>query len=125
MDNALDEATRWVVIAMIVADGEIVASEIGRATHIVQRVTGALIDEAMIAEEAAAALDKQLPVGDVLRRIGPHLNNHSKELLIRIAVDIAATDGELAAGEIALVKRIAEDLDFSADDLRGIIAPGG
>lgn len=124
METPMDEATRWVVIAMIVADGEIVTSEISRATHIVQRVTGASIDETMIAEEASSALENRLPVGDVLRRIGPSLNDHSKELLIRIAVDIAATDGELAAGEIALVRRVAQDLDFSADDLRGIIAPG-
>jgi uncharacterized tellurite resistance protein B-like protein len=124
-EHTFAEATRWVVVAMIVADGEIVRSEIERALTIVKRATGEAMTEEEIFLEAGAALSGRVPLDDELRRAGSLLNNHDKELLVRIAVDIAATDGRLAEGEIALVRRIAEDLGITSDGLRGIIAPGG
>jgi len=125
MESTFADAARWVVVAMIVADGTILQSEIDRALEIVRRATDEDITRDEVELEAAAALAGRLPIDDALRKVGPGLNDHDKELLVRIAVDIAATDGELAEGEIALVKRIAENLGVTPDGLRGIIAPGG
>lgn len=124
MDADFAEATRWVVIATIAADGTVHQSEVERAVYIVKRVTGGEISASEVAEEAAAALADRLPIDDALRRIGPRLTDHDRELLVRVAVDIAATDGELAEGEVALVRRIAESLGVTPDDLRGMFARG-
>jgi len=118
MESTFADAARWVVVAMIVADGTILQSEIDRALEIVRRATDEDITRDEVELEAAAALAGRLPIDDALRKVGPGLNDHDKELLVRIAVDIAATDGELAEGEIALVKRIAENLGVTPDGLR-------
>lgn len=45
-------------------------------------------------------------------------------MLVRVALDIAASDGEVAPAVLALVARIASDLGMSLAHVRGIIHAG-
>jgi len=119
--EAFAEAVRCVVTAMIAADAEIDPAELTRARQVVHHFTRADFSEADLHARAVEALDGRVPIDATLRRIAPGINEHGKELLIRVAVDIAASDGDLRDAEIELVERIADNLGMSKAHLRGIL----
>ncbi|MEL7472333.1 MAG: TerB family tellurite resistance protein [Planctomycetota bacterium] len=123
MEGAFNTAVTNVVAAMIAADGHIDPQEIARATDIVAQVTGAQLPPDEISTLATQALDGRVPVDSTLREVAPHINEHGKEMIVRIALDIAASDDDIAEDELRLIERIAGNLGMSPAHLRGIFAP--
>ncbi|MAY74182.1 MAG: hypothetical protein CMJ31_05530 [Phycisphaerae bacterium] len=119
--NAFGQAVRHVVVAMIAADANIDPAEVARARQIVSNVLGHELDADEVYADATAALDGRIPIDASLRAAAEHVNEHGKEVLVRIAIDIAASDGELEDEEIDLIQRIAVNLGMSPAHLRGIL----
>lgn len=120
-DEAFHIAVEFVIVTMIAADSEIDPQEVDRAQQIVFEGTGIKIPADQIIASATEALDGRIPMDAALRDISQHVNEHGKELLIRVALDIAASDGEIVESEIELIERMAIALGMSAAHLNGIV----
>ncbi len=122
LDMAFMKAVVDIVVVIAAADGEIETSEVARAGEIVREITKVDMPPDELYARATEALDGHVPVDADLRALAPHINEHGKELLVRIALDMAGADGHIDDSEMEVVARIGENLGMSAAHLRGIIA---
>lgn len=119
--EAFERAIDYVIVTMIAADGKIEEAELVRAHEIASQATQLNLSIDQIREQADAALDGRIPVDAALRSLAPRINEHGKELLVRIAADIAIADGDFDQTELELIERLAVDLGMSAAHVRGIL----
>jgi len=57
-----------------------------------------------------------------LKKIGPSLNEHGKESIIKCALSVAAADGHIDQSELALIAQMGESMEMSASHLKGILS---
>ena len=121
IDAAFKTAVTSTIVAMVAADGEIEPEEVSRACELVAGVLKIELTPAEVEAQAREALDGHVPVDAALRNVAPHINEHGKELIVRVAADIAAADGDFAGAEMDLIVRIAGNLGMSEAHVRGIL----
>jgi len=61
-------------------------------------------------------------VSTYLKKVTPSLNEHGKEVVIKCALAVAASDGHVDKSEIALIQEMAEVMEMSRSHLKGIMA---
>lgn len=61
-------------------------------------------------------------ISTYLKHIGPGLNEHGKELLIKCALDVAYSDGHFDASERAMILEMGEAMEMSSAHIKGIMA---
>lgn len=61
-------------------------------------------------------------VSTYLKKISPSLNEHGKEIIIKCAYSVAASDGHVDDTEVAVINEMAKVMEMSSSHLKGIIA---
>lgn len=120
-DIVFEQAVVHVVLAMIAADGELETNEVERARRVVRAATDSDISAAEIESAAGAVLDGRVRVHAALSEAAPGLRPHERAMLVRVAADIASSDGTFADAEMDGLRRIAASLGIADDELRGIL----
>jgi len=115
-------AIRRVMVAMMMADGEMDDAELRTIAKIYCDITGTQLSETEIREEALAVQQESVSIQDYLINIGAALNSHGKELVVKAAFYVAAADGQFQDEEKQVIVDITNALQITSSHLNGIMA---
>ena len=114
-------AVKHVMIGMLLADGEIDDNEVKMLQSQYQELTGSQIPESELLEEIAViSASGDSPVV-LMSRLAPQLNDSGKEITMRAAYAIAASDGTFDPSEEALMMEIGQAMGLTRAHLAGIM----
>ena len=118
-DN-LSVAVRGLVAAVISADGVVDPAE---RKHAVQVITES-VDETYSNEALEADLKafEGQSVDDVLAELSGSLNDHGKERLLSVCVELAMADGNVDERELDVARRAGAALSMTPSHTKGIIS---
>lgn len=117
-------AMRRILALMVAADGRIREPEVATVCRIFQAVSG----KSLTAEEVLAEIQDtgRNPMGAAryLARVMGYLNDYGKEQILRAAVLVSRSDGELHAREANVVRRLGGVLRLPARRVERILGTG-
>jgi tellurite resistance protein len=117
-----EKAMKHSLVLMMLADGVIDDREREMVIKIYNKIshhdmTSADLDQYIAEVEASPDRD----VSKYLKGVGPMLNGQGKEMVIKAAISVAASDGHFDDSEKALLAEMAQALDMTSAHLKGII----
>lgn len=116
------EALRHVAAVIVSADGRIDSDETTRVTAVLSELTSGPytsteLDDDLIRFDRAG-------LSDHLRTASGLLDEADRILIVRVAIDLAAADGDTDAWELDAVREIGDALGVSQADVSAAIASG-
>jgi tellurite resistance protein len=114
------KAIRATMVQMTIVDGVVEDSEIETIREIYQGITSQPLDTADLREECASATPRD--IAEVVGNYAATLNEHGKEMVLKAALQVAASDGDFANEERALAMAIAKAMEMSNAHAQGVIA---
>jgi uncharacterized tellurite resistance protein B-like protein len=121
LESEYHRAMRQVMLHMMLADGEIHDSEIDAISDIYQKLTGHALTPEDVRREAAAITEPSMDQPHYLIPFAGLLNDQGKELVVKAAFLVAASDGDLAEQEMAFLSAVGGCLQMSQPHLRGVV----
>ena len=112
---------RQVLVAMMVADGDVDPDELKTATAAYLKVTGEPISEDTLREHAQAMLADPKSAEECARTLGRDLDELGKRRVLGAAFAVAAADGFVLEEEDELLTTISNGLGLSAEQHRKAI----
>ena len=117
-------AMKQVMIGMLLADGVIDDAEVTEIQNIFEDLTDVQVTEQDLREEIHVFQERGTDTLQMAREIAELLNDSGKEMVIRAAYRIAASDGVVDPSETAFLDEVAHALNLSRAHFRGILAEG-
>jgi tellurite resistance protein len=114
-------AVRRVMVLMMMADGEIATDELTTIRRLYQQLTDRVLEDDDLQNEVKAVEQSGAGAQEALGEIAGTLNDSGKEMVIRAAFLVAASDGEFADEEKQLLSEIAGVLQLQEGQLGRII----
>ncbi|NMH88705.1 tellurite resistance TerB family protein [Flavivirga algicola] len=117
-----EQAIRHVMVKIMLADGVIDNNEKVMVLKIINKyghndMTSFQLDD-YIKEVQADSSD----ISTYLKNVGPSLNEHGKELLIKCALDVAYSDGHFDESERKMILEMGVIMEMSSAHIKGIMA---
>ena len=116
------KAIKRVMVEMMMADGVMDEDETNTVRNVYGQIAGSELSEEGVRAEIALAKRENKGVDEVLTAFAGSLNDSGKEMVIRAAYLVAASDGEFQKEEQELISRIANALDMTPAHLRGTLS---
>ena len=120
-DAQFETAVKKVLMMMMLADGVIDAAEIETIQEIYEDLTGEFLAEDTIRAEAARLEQLGTTITQELEGMEPMLSPQGKEMVVRAAVLVAASDGVIDESEEVLFDELANALGVTPAHFRGIV----
>ncbi|MBK7010522.1 MAG: TerB family tellurite resistance protein [Saprospiraceae bacterium] len=116
-----EEAMKYCMVSMMLADGEIDENEMLSVQKIVNKFShhDVTIDELVAFTETVK--QKKEPIINYLSKVTPSLNEHGKEIIIKCGLLVATADGKIDPSEMKLIQEMAEVLEMSPSHVKGIL----
>jgi len=116
-----EKAMRHSMVLIMLADGEIDSNEMLMVQKIINKFghNDMTLDELKVF--VAQVQKNPEPIGTYLSKIGPMINEHGKEIIIKCAFAVAASDGHVDDSELKLIDEMAKTMGMSSSHLKGII----
>lgn len=114
-------AVRKSLIMIMLADGVIDEKEKAQILTILNGIGKHETTPAQLEAYILKVQEENLSVGSYLAKIGPMLNEHGKEIVIKCAMSVAASDGEVDDSELRLIFEMGVAMQMSKAHLRGIL----
>lgn len=115
-------AMKQVMIAMLLADGVIDDDEVTELQATFEDLAGVPVTEQDLREEIAEIQAKGSDAVELIKHLGPGLNEKGKEMVITAAFQIAAADGNVDASERQLLDELGAAMEVSKAHFRGMMA---
>ncbi len=117
-----EQAIRHVMVKIMLADGVIDNNEKVMVLNIINKyghndMSSFQLDD-YIKEVQADSSD----ISTYLKNVGPSLNEHGKELLIKCALDVAYSDGHFDDSERKMILEMGVIMEMSSAHIKGIMA---
>jgi len=117
-----EKAIRHVMVKIMLADGVIDPNEKVMVLDIINKyghndMTSQELNDYILEVQA----DKT-DISTYLKHVGPSLNDHGKELLIKCALDVAYSDGHFDNSEKALILEMGTVMEMTSAHIKGIMA---
>ncbi|MDO5980958.1 TerB family tellurite resistance protein [Flavivirga spongiicola] len=117
-----EQAIRHVMVKIMLADGVIDSNERTMVLRIINKyghndMSSFQLDD-YIKEVQADSSD----ISTYLKNVGPSLNEHGKELLIKCALDVAYSDGHFDDSERIMILEMGKVMEMSSAHVKGIMA---
>jgi DnaJ-domain-containing protein 1 len=116
------KAIKRVMVEMMMADGVMDEDETNTVRNVYGQIAGSELSEEGVRAEIALAKRENKGVDEVLTAFAGSLNDSGKEMVIRAAYLVAASDGEFQEEELELISRIATALDMTPAHLDGTLS---
>jgi uncharacterized tellurite resistance protein B-like protein len=117
-----EQAIRHSMVRVMLADGHIDEQEKVRVREVINQFG----HNDLTMSELENYIDKVKREGEdvetYLKKVGPSLNDHGKESIVRVALSVADADGHIDDSEIRMITQMANAMEMSSAHLRGIIA---
>lgn len=120
--SEFDRALKRLMVLMMMADGAVEEEEIATIMGIYESVAKRSLTRADVLREVKEAKSEGLRAADYAAHIGPYLNDHGKELVMRAVLTVAASDGHIDDAEKGAVGEIAHSLEMTPSHVKGILA---
>ncbi|MDX6286701.1 MAG: hypothetical protein QOG53_2186 [Frankiales bacterium] len=118
-DN-LSVAMRALMVAVVTADGEVTPDEREHAMNVIADSVHAGYTEEMFESDLEHFAGRN--VDDVLADLSGTLNDHGKERVLAMCVELAAADGTIDERELDVARRAGVALSMTPSHTKGIIA---
>lgn len=116
------EAIRHSMVMIMLADGVIEDSEKVTVLDIINRYGHADMTMPELEDYIVEVQRENKDITTYLKEVAPALNAHGKEMIIRSALEVAASDGHMDMSELKEISRMGEALDISQSHLKGILS---
>jgi tellurite resistance protein len=116
-----ERAVKRVMVMMMLADGNVEASEVERIREVYEQLADVKLSEADVHAEADKARAEKLSLDQFLQSVAARLNDQGKELVVKAAMMVAASDGNLADEELKLLTDIGRALGMTPAHLKGVL----
>lgn len=118
-------AVKVVMIHMLLADGRVEEAEIEAMGRILEGLTGAKPDAALLQQEVRSSAISARKPAEVAAEVAPMLNVQGRETVLRAAIMVADDDGQVARKELRLLGEIGRALELSGAHLKGLLMEAG
>ena len=122
MLGELHRRVKRVMMEMMICDGHVHDAEVEVIRQAYAQFTAIELSPAEIRTEAARVQEAPLNFERQLSELAPHLNEHGKEAIVRIAIIVAAADGTFDNREKSLLWRIGQALGMSPAHFCGVVS---
>ena len=128
LQTSFAEAATRLVVEVIIADGYVVAAERNIALGVVNQyldspgLSIAQLEKMITDAEAGGPGDRSRNLSNLLPELSTALSIEGRELLIRIALLLAAADGRIDESETKVIADAAHHLGLSRALVRGLVA---
>jgi tellurite resistance protein len=106
---------------MMLSDGRIEDSEIRMMKDIYRKVLGNELLDYEIEDEIDICKRNPMDMEEFVKSLFPYLNDHGKEMILKISYYVAIADSKYTREEEKLVKNIGQLLQLSSAHIKGII----
>lgn len=117
-----EKAIRHSMVLMMLADGIIDDREKETVLKIINKFGTNDISMTQLTNYIDIVQKENEDVSTYLKKVGPSLNEHGKETIIKCALAVAAADDHMDKTELAMVAQMADAMQMSKSHLKGIIA---
>lgn len=121
VEAALREGLRGLIVRMVVEDGKVELEERAILNRVHEDLLGRRLEEEELDAEIAAAATDPRPAADYARGIAGYLDSDGRALVLRAALRVAASDGELHPAERNLMAEIGAGLDMEPHEIAGVM----
>lgn len=117
-----EQAIRHVMVKIMLADGVIDPNEKVMVLSIINKyghndMTSQQLNDYIEKVQADAS-----DISTYLKHVGPSLNDHGKELLIKCALDVAYSDGVFDESEKKMILEMGQIMEMTSAHIKGIMA---
>jgi tellurite resistance protein len=116
-----EAAVKRVMVKMMLADGKILDDEIEAVQRIYEKLAKRPLARSDVDAEVTAAKADRRPLHAYLESLVGTLNDAGKEIVLKAAFFVAASDGELHEDESRLLAELAAALEMSPSHFKGVI----
>ncbi len=116
-----EKAMRHSMVLMMLADGHIDENEMKTVLQIINKFGHNDLSIGDLEDYVKEVQRNQQPVSTYLKQVSAQLNEHGKELIIKCAIAVAASDNHIDDTEVKLIHEMAEVMEMSSSHLKGII----
>jgi len=118
-----EQAIRHSMVMIMLADGVIDPNEKVMVLQIINKYGHNDLSKSQLEEYIAKVqLDPNKDISQYLKQIGPSLNEHGKELIVKCALDVAYSDGHFDDSEKELILQMGKIFEMSSAHIKGIMA---
>ncbi|MFK8038184.1 MAG: TerB family tellurite resistance protein [Crocinitomicaceae bacterium] len=117
-----EQAIRHSMVLIMLADGVIDNEEKTLVRTIINKFGKNDLSIYELEKYIEQVQNEKEDVTTYLSKVGPSLNEHGKETIIKCALSVAAADGHIDESEIALIGKMGGAMEMSSSHLKGIIA---
>ena len=128
LQTSFAEAVTRLVVGVVIADGYVAEAERNVALGVLNRyldspgLSRAQLEEMISDAEAGSPGDRSWDLSILLPELSTALSIEGRELLIRIALLLAAADGRIDESEMKVIADAAHHLGLSRALVRGLVA---
>ncbi len=117
-----EQAIRHVMVKIMLADGVIDPNEKVMVLSIINKYGHNDMTSEQLNNYIKDVEKEGSDISTYLKKVGPALNEHGKELLVKCALDVAYSDGHFDASERALILQMGDIMEMSSAHIKGIMA---
>jgi len=117
-----EQAIRHVMVKIMLADGVIDPNEKVMVLDIINKYGHNDMTSQQLNEYILKVQADKTDISTYLKHVGPSLNDHGKELLIKCALDVAYSDGHFDESEKALILEMGKIMEMTSAHIKGIMA---
>lgn len=114
-------AVKHVLVGMMLADGRVKSGEIEAVMSMYERVTGQELPPTEVVDLFTAIMPFPVSVTDVLCDLAPVLNEEGKQLVIKAAFFVAASDGCVDPSEHQMLESIGAALEMHPSQVEAAV----
>ena len=116
------KAIRHSMVLIMLADGVIEDAEKKQVLKVINQFGHDDISMSELDEFVAQVKNSIVKVNTYLAEVGPMLNEHGKESILKAAISVAASDGHIDGREIDEIHEMAKAMEMSQAHVDGIMA---
>lgn len=116
------KAIKHSMILIMLADGVIDKNEKKVVLDIINKFGKNDLSPTELETEIELVKKDNTNVNTYLKTIGPSLNEHSKEVIIKCAISVADADGHIDKSELDLISKMGKSMEMSSAHLKGILS---
>jgi len=110
------------MVLIMLADGKIDDKEKKQVHKIINKFTRNKLSLNQLDDYIRKVQTENEDVSTYLKKIGTTLNEHGKEIIIKCALSVSASDGEIDESELKVIDKMAKSMEMSSSHLKGILS---
>ncbi|MBU2997523.1 TerB family tellurite resistance protein [Cellulophaga baltica] len=115
-----EKAIRHSMVLIMLADGVIDNNEKKQVLKIINKFGKNDLTMSHLENYIEQVKKEKEDVTTYLKKVGPSLNDHGKEVIIKCAISVAAADGNIDESELLMINKMAKAMQMSSAHVKGI-----